>query len=216
MIDNSASCVPLIFIIAQIGYRKKSEQIERKSHNMKHQREFTKGKQTAAAYRRARIERIVCTILRFILVMSTILFVWITDLGCAFGWMRNAKAGENWPMAFVAYGQTMIAASVLLTVGAVLVLLRLNRTALLTASGGITLCMIVLYRVTTYASESGFYSKLMDMPADVLYRTEILPTWIAYGSLAALALMQYFSFETRRARRAKKQKENMKAPSILE
>ena len=78
-------------------------------------------------------------------------------------------------MDFVAYGQTMIAAAALLTAGAVLVLLHRNRTALIPATAGITLCMAALYRVTSYAAESGFYSKIMEMQADALYRMEILP-----------------------------------------
>ena len=154
---------------------------------MKGQDKAPQGKQTAASVRRERVLRICCISLRILLILSTVLCVWITDIGCAWGWIKNARAGENWPMDFVAYGQTMIAAAALLTAGAVLVLLHRNRTALIPATAGITLCMAALYRVTSYAAECGFYSKIMEMQVDALYRMEILPTWVAYGSLAVLA-----------------------------
>ena len=160
---------------------------------MKGQDKAPQGKQTAASVRRERVLRICCISLRILLILSTVLCVWITDIGCAWGWIKNARAGENWPMDFVAYGQTMIAAAALLTAGAVLVLLHRNRTALIPATAGITLCMAALYRVTSYAAESGFYSKIMEMQADALYRMEILPTWVTYGSLAVLAVLQHVS-----------------------
>ena len=124
---------------------------------MKGQDKAPQGKQTAASVRRERVLR------QAGIPAYLVLCVWITDIGCAWGWIKNARAGENWPMDFVAYGQTMIAAAALLTAGAVLVLLHRNRTALIPATAGITLCMAALYRVTSYAAESGFYSKIMEM-----------------------------------------------------
>lgn len=85
---------------------------------MKGQDKAPQGKQTAASVRRERVLRICCISLRILLILSTVLCVWITDIGCAWGWIKNARAGENWPMDFVAYGQTMIAAAALLTAGA--------------------------------------------------------------------------------------------------
>ena len=78
---------------------------------MKGQDKAPQGKQTAASVRRERVLRICCISLRILLILSTALCVWITDIGCAWGWIKNARAGENWPMDFVAYGQTMIAAA---------------------------------------------------------------------------------------------------------
>lgn len=183
---------------------------------MKQCEETNKGKQTATRYRRSRLEHGATIALRVILLLATVLFVWITDLGCAFGWIRNAKAGENWPADFVGYGQMMIAAVVFLTVAVVLVFLHRNWISMGVGAVGMTLCMIALVRVSAYASDSGFYSRLMDMPADALYQMEILPTWVAYGCLVALALLQYFSFDAKTARRTKKRQEEAKAPSILE
>ena len=118
-------------------------------------------------------------------------------------------------MDFVAYGQTMIAAAALLTAGAVLVLLHRNRTALIPATAGITLCMAALYRVTSYAAECGFYSKIMEMQVDALYRMEILPTWVAYGSLAVLAVLQRVSPADTQKRLARKRGEKAQAPPII-
>ena len=176
--------------------------------------------QTAAQYRKKRAEKIICIILRLLLVLTTVLFCWITDLGCAFGWIRNARAGENWPAEFVGYGQMMIAGVVFLTLGGVLVLLHrknwLNWAAIGSGSMGITLCLIALYRVSAYAAESGFYSMLMDMPADALYRMEILPTLVPYGCLLGLGIMQFFSTEAKADRIRRKQQNEAKAPQILE
>lgn len=172
---------------------------------MKGQDKAPQGKQTAVSVRRERVLRICCISLRILLILSTVLCVWI----------KNARAGENWPMDFVAYGQTMIAAASLLTAGAVLVLLHRNRTALIPATAGITLCMAALYRVTSYAAESGFYSKIMEMQADALYRMEILPTWVAYGSLAVLAVLQHVSPADTQKRLARKRGEKAQAPPII-
>ena len=169
---------------------------------MKGQDKAPQGKQTAASVRRERVLRICCISLRILLILSTVLCVWITDIGCAWGWI-------------VAYGQTMIAAAALLTAGAVLVLLHRNRTALIPATAGIALCMAVLYRVTSYAAESGFYSKIMEMQVDALYRMEILPTWVAYGSLAALAVLQHVSPADTQKRLARKRGEKAQAPPII-
>lgn len=203
------------FSLYHKNFEKHAEPEEGKIHMMKGQDKAPQGKQTAASVRRERVLRICCISLRILLILSTVLCVWITDIGCAWGWIKNARAGENWPMDFVAYGQTMIAAAVLLTAGAVLVLLHRNRTALIPATVGITLCMVALYRVTSYAAESGFYSKIMEMQVDALYRMEILPTWIAYGSLAALAVLQHVSPADTQKRLARKRGEKTQAPPII-
>ena len=38
--------------------------------------------------------------------------------------------------------------------------------------------MLALYRVTAYASEHSFYSRLMEMPAATLYRLQLLPVLV--------------------------------------
>lgn len=182
---------------------------------MKQNRTMPKGKLTATQYRRRKVQKVLGILLKIVLVLSMILFVWITDLGCAFGWIKNAKAGENWPPSFVGYGEMMIAASVLLTAGAVLVFLRRNWISLGVGTVGIVLCLIPMFRVTAYAADSGFYSRIMDMPVDTLYRMQILPTLIFYGTLAALALLQFFSVEAKQQRIQKRKQAEAEAPSIL-
>lgn len=174
-----------------------------------------KGKVTASQYRRMRREHVICVILKCALVFTLVLFVWITDIGCASGWIKNARAGENWPPEFVRYGQMLIAASILLTAGTVLVFLRRNWIAVGVATVGMILCLIAVFRVTAYAADSGFYSQLMDMPVDTLYRMEILPTCIPYACLIAIALIQFFSVESKEKRREKRRREEQEAPSIL-
>lgn len=182
---------------------------------MKQQKPMQNPIPTAAVYRRTRIQRMAMVCLRILLVVTTVVFVWIIDIGCAAGWISNAAAGENWPSDFVGYGQMMIGASVLLTAAGVLVLCRKNWIGLGIGSVGILFCLIPLIQVASYAGESGFYSRIMEMPVKQMYYMEILPTLLAYGSLAGLAVLQHFSQESRAARRKKQEAQNRKAPSIL-
>ena len=72
---------------------------------------------TAAQLKKQRVRRVSCIILRILLVLSTILFTWITCWGCGLGWISRARAGSNWPMSFVGYGQMLLVGSGLLTRG---------------------------------------------------------------------------------------------------
>lgn len=172
--------------------------------------------QTAAYYRRRKRQNVCCMLLRVMMIAAVVICVWYIDLSCALGWIRNARAGENWPADFVGYGQMMIIAVVLLTAAAVLVLFRRNWIALGVSAAGTVLCLIPLVRVASYAADSGFYSRLMDMPADRLYYMEILPTLLVPVCVTALALIQYFSISEKAGRMAKKQSEQQHAPSILD
>ena len=101
---------------------------------------------TAAQLKKQRVRRVSCIILRILLVLSTILFTWITCWGCGLGWISRARAGSNWPMSFVGYGQMLLVGSGLLTLGTVLVLLCrknwLNWAAAGSAAGGVVLCLL--------------------------------------------------------------------------
>ena len=50
---------------------------------------------TAAQLKKQRVRRVSCIILRILLVLSTILFTWITCWGCGLGWISRARAGSN-------------------------------------------------------------------------------------------------------------------------
>ena len=176
---------------------------------MKHQTSI----QTASYYRRRNRQRGVCTFLRIVMIAAVLVFVWFIDLSCAFGWIKNAKAGANWPADFVGYGEMMITASVLLTIAAVLIFLRRNWIALGLSAAGSILCMVSMFRVASYAADNGFYSRIMDMPVDRMYYMEISPTLIVFLCVAALAFWQHFSLD---ARDRKKQEEEQKAMSILD
>lgn len=177
-------------------------------------------KQTAEQYRRTRAHRGLCILLRIVLVLTAVGSCLVVNVGCALGWITQAQAGSNWPLEFVGYGQMLLVSSGLLVLGAGLVLACrknwLNWAAVGCAVLGIILCMIALYRVSTYAGNSGFYSQLMEMPVDTLYRLEILPTWIPFGCIVSLAMLQFFSYEARSARQYRKIQAEAKAPSILE
>ena len=113
----------------------------------------------------------------------------------------------------------LLVGSGLLTLGTVLVLLCrknwLNWAAAGSATAGVTLAMLALYRVTAYASEHSFYSRLMEMPAATLYRLQLLPVLVPYVCVVALGLLQFFSAEAVRRRQEKKRQDSAKAPSVL-
>ncbi len=183
---------------------------------MKQKKSGNRSMQTASLYRRRQRQNAICIILRIILTAGTLFFVWFVNLSCAWGWIKNARAGENWPPDFVGYGQMMIAASVLLTAAAVLVLFRRNWIALGIGTAGIVLCLIPLFRVAAYAAESGFYSRIMDMPVDKMYYIEILPTGIVYICIAALSVLQHTSVDAKAARIEKKLEEERPVPSVFD
>ena len=174
---------------------------------------------TVAQLRKRRVYTVCCWILRGLLVLTTILFTWITCWGCGLGWISRARAGSNWPIEFAGYGQMLLVGSGLLTLGTVLVLLCrknwLNWAAAGSATAGVTLAMLALYRVTAYASEHSFYSRLMEMPAATLYRLQLLPVLVPYVCVVALGLLQFFSAEAVRRRQEKKRQDSAKAPSVL-
>ena len=187
---------------------------------------------TAAQLKKQRVRRVSCIILRILLVLSTILFTWITCWGCGLGWISRARAGSNWPMSFVGYGQMLLVGSGLLTLGTllssivsaavagtVLVLLCrknwLNWAAAGSAAGGVVLCLLALYHVASYAKEHSFYSQLMQMPAATLYCVQILPVILPFVCVTALGLLQFFSPEAVQRRRSRKLADSAKAPSIL-
>ena len=136
---------------------------------------------TAAQLRKRRAHTVCCWILRGLLVLTTILFTWITCWGCGLG------CRKNW----------------------------LNWAAAGSATAGVTLAMLALYRVTAYASEHSFYSRLMEMPAATLYRLQLLPVLVPYVCVVALGLLQFFSAEAVRRRQEKKRQDSAKAPSEL-
>ena len=113
----------------------------------------------------------------------------------------------------------LLVGSGLLTLGTVLVLLCrknwLNWAAVGSATAGVTLAMLALYRVTAYASEHSFYSRLMEMPVATLYRLQLLPVLVPYVCVVALGLLQFFSAEAVQQRREKKRQDSAKAPSVL-
>ena len=174
---------------------------------------------TAAQLRKRRVYTVCCWILRGLLVLTTILFTWITCWGCGLGWISRARAGSNWPIEFAGYGQMLLVGSGLLTLGTVLVLLCrknwLNWAAAGSATAGVTLAMLALYRVTAYASEHSFYSRLMEMPAATLYRLQLLPVLVPYVCVVVSGLLQFFSAEAVQRRQEKKRQDSAKAPSVL-
>ena len=147
---------------------------------------------TAAQLKKQRVRRVSCIILRILLVLSTILFTWITCWGCGLGWISRARAGSNWPMSFVGYGQMLLVGSGLLTLGTVLVLLCrknwLNWAAAGSAAGGVVLCLLLFSigpdNYISYSLNRMFdtgVGVVMSLLINYLLPRERLEGWIEWG-----------------------------------
>lgn len=174
---------------------------------------------TAAQLRKRRAHTVCCWILRGLLVLTTILFTWITCWGCGLGWISRARAGSNWPIEFAGYGQMLLVGSGLLTLGTVLVLLCrknwLNWAAAGSATAGVTLAMLALYRVTAYASEHSFYSRLH---GNACRDTVPAPAAAGAGALCLCGCVGTAAILLRGscpAAAGEKRQDSAKAPSVL-
>lgn len=174
------------------------------------------GMETGIAYRRRKRQKGICIALRIFMAAALLICVWFIDLSCALGLIRNAKAGENWPASFAGYGEMMLGGIVVLTASVVLVLFRRCFLSMGATAVGTVLFLIPTIRMVQYAGDNGFYSRIMDMPADTLYCLELLPTLAVPVCVIVLALLQYFSVDARARRREKAKQAERPAPPIVE
>ncbi len=176
----------------------------------------SKSIQTARYLRRLNREKTCCSVLRVITLITTILFSWICDIGCGYGIISNANAGDNWPESYALFGEMLVAAAILLTVGCVFILIRRYLPSLILSIIAIALIIVATIEIVTYASDSAFYSKLMDMPASEVYCLELLPTLLPALCMLILSLIAHCGNQGQERRREKKERENATAPSILD
>ena len=78
---------------------------------------------TAAQLKKQRVRRVSCIILRILLVLSTILFTWITCWGCGLGLDQPCQSRQQLAHVLCGLRQMLLVGSGLLTLGTVLVLL---------------------------------------------------------------------------------------------
>ncbi len=166
-----------------------------------------------------RSERNFCIVLRVLICIFVVGIVWFECIGCGWGVLDNARSGTNWPENFAVYGQMLLFTAFLLTVSAVLVLIHrknwINWLAVGLATIGIVLCIVATVRISAYAEENGFYSKLLDISAASLYRLELYPAIFPYLCIVLLGLFQFFGTDAQELRRLRKQERDAEAPKIV-
>lgn len=119
-------------------------------------------------------------------------------------------------------GVFLIAAGVVMSLGAVLCLFRKNLAnvaAVILSCGGFALCMTMLHKLALHADKSGWSDKYTMAPISDMYRSRLIPSIIPTVLVIFVAVAQLLSLELKEERRErrklKKDKENAPAPSVL-
>lgn len=119
-------------------------------------------------------------------------------------------------------GFMLIASSALMVAGAVLCIFRRSLCSLLSAVltvAGCTLCMVMLFKLTSHADTAGWSDKYDMTPISSMYKARVVPTILPVAMCLVLAAVQFFSYDEQEERREKKkiklERENADAPRII-
>lgn len=96
--------------------------------------------------------------------------------------------GDSYGAEISAMGTIFVISGILMTAGAVLCIFRRlvpNYISLIFSFGGLTICLITLYRLCIHADNAGWHDNVTLAPASDMYTTRLLPTIIP----AALAVI---------------------------
>lgn len=155
-------------------------------------------------------------ILRVLLVILTVIFPVLMVIMAGAGLLYNS---DSYGTEISRVGVLLIISGTAMTAGTVLVLLRKNIASLICSCTGFVLCMTMLYKLTSHADSAGWSDAYTMEPASDMYTARILPVIIPFVIAAALALIQFFSYDEREQRRLRKKlredKENEPAPPII-
>lgn len=147
-----------------------------------------------------------------LLVLSLLLFVWVTGGAVAYGWILHA---DSYGAAFAAYGRLYFAAAGLMTLAAVCYFVRLDLPA--AAMGGVSYVtmLLLLLKAIGIAEKNGWAGQTEQSfarTAASVWRSGMMWDFIPLLLLLLLTLTRFFSYE---ASVQRAQKKNASAPSIL-
>ncbi len=162
------------------------------------------------------------TVMKIILIVLTLIYpVFMTMLTGAGIISNRASYGSR----ITSYGACLMLSGALMTAGALLCMSRRSTQNLLSAlisSSGFALCMTVLIKLIKHAESAGWtgIAKYEGVPVSDMYRTRVGPVIAPFLLTILISAIQYFSYdcgeERRLRKKARKDKENAPAPSILD
>jgi FtsH-binding integral membrane protein len=144
-------------------------------------------------------------------VITLLLSLWFSGAMTALSGAGLIYNSESYGAELTNTGVFLIISTVLMVSGAVLCLFRKklpNILAILFATGGLAICLVMLHKLTDHADTSGWTDKYTMLPISDMYTRRILPGIVPCALTAIIAAIQLFS-----QRRPTKKDE--KAPSIV-
>lgn len=158
----------------------------------------------------------VLSVLKLILALLTVVFPGFMVISTGAGLIYNR---ESYGAELTRIGAAFIVSSVMMLGGTLLVCLKKNISAVISSAGGFAICMIMLCKLADHADRSGWSDKYTMAPVSNMYISRIIPVIAPFLLTAAIAMIQYFSYEAAEKRREKrrigKEKENAPAPPIV-
>ncbi len=153
-----------------------------------------------------------------LLVMTAVWSLFMTSLAGA-GLIHNRA---SYGAEIERTGVLFLVSAGLLTAGALLCLFRKtlpNVLSLTFSLIGLTLCMVMLYRIARHADLAGWSDKYTMEPISGMYKRRLLPVILPAGLTLVIAAVQIFSYEAaeerRERRRRREEKKNAPAPPIV-
>ncbi len=92
-----------------------------------------------------------------------------------------------------AMGAAFIISGIAMTMGAILCLFRrriLNFISLILSAGGLSVCLIMLYKLCDHADSAGWHDNITMTPASDMYITRVLPAAIPAALAIIIAVIQ--------------------------
>ncbi len=101
--------------------------------------------------------------------------------------------GDSYGAKISAMGAVFIMSGIAMTIGAILCLFRrriLNFLSLFFSSGGLAVCLILLYKLCDHADKAGWHDNITMTPASDMYMTRVLPAAIPAALAVIIAVIQ--------------------------
>lgn len=158
----------------------------------------------------------VLTFLKIILIATTLIFPASMVIPAGAGLVYN---GSSYGVHLIRIGWLLVLSGILMIAGSILVCLKKNIASLIFSCSGFTLCMLMLRLIVNHADAAGWSDKYTMELVSSMYLSRILPVIAPFALSAAIAVIQFFSYEAVQSRREKKrlkdERENRPAPPII-
>ncbi|MBQ7047141.1 MAG: hypothetical protein IJN85_05320 [Oscillospiraceae bacterium] len=191
--------------------------IKKIKNNQNEKTKISKKKMSDYIDGRERKRRRITLFFKILLIILTVVFVLCFDLLSGIGWISTYGGYDS---TYSAMGVLMIVSVGIMTVSAVLCMLKFNVTAVIGEIIGFGMAMLALIKMMNFADAQGWSDPASMQPASDIFRNRVLPTVAPFVVLIVTAALQHFSYDARVKRRKKREEkeklENMPAPKIVE